>query len=216
MLASAGTLAAAAALALPASSEAAKAKSVTLIGSGSSAAQPYMLELFKAYSKLHTNIHFVYNPDGGNAGVTDVQQGKSEFAIQTAAPVPADSGTVFNKIFLDALCIDVSSNNNASNASISDLKNIFTGVDTSWSQISGSNLTSTIDPYGRTPTAGQYTFFKASVLGTASQSEPLVSQLSSDQLVAKSVEQDTNGIGYVGLANSKGSGEKALSVNGVS
>ena len=211
LLASAGAIVAAAGLAVPASSEA-KAKTVTLIGSGSSAAQPYMLELFKTYSKLHPNIKFVYNPDGGNAGVTDVQQGKSEFAIQTAAPVPADSGTVFNKIFLDALCLDVNSSNSASSVTVGDLKNIFTGVDTNWSQISGSNLSSTIDPYGRTPTAGQYTFFKSSVLGSASQAEPLVTQLSSDQLVAKQVEQDGNGIGYVGLANSKGKGEKALAV----
>ncbi len=215
LLASAGIAASAVALAVPASSEA-KVKSVTLIGSGSSAAQPYMLELFKAYSKLHKNIHFVYNPDGGNAGVQDVQQGKSEFAIQTAPPVPANSGTIFDKLFLDALCIDVNKSNSISNAAVSDVKSIFTGVDSNWSQLSGSNLSSTIDPYGRTPTAGQYTFFKSSVLGTASQSEPLVTQLSSDQLVAKSVEQDPNGIGYVGLANSKGAGEKALSLNGVS
>jgi phosphate transport system substrate-binding protein len=214
LMASTGIVASAVALAVPASSEA-KAKTVTLIGSGSSAAQPYMLELFKTYSKLHPNIKFVYNPDGGNAGVADVQQGKSQFAIQTAPPVPANSGTIFDKIFLDALCIDVNKSNSLSNAAVSDVKNIFTGVDTSWTQVSGSSLSSTITPYGRTPTAGQYTFFKSSVLGSASQAEPLVTQLSSDQLVAKSVENDPNGIGYVGLANSKGSGEKAISLNGV-
>ncbi len=215
LLASTGIVASALALALPASSEA-KAKNVTLIGSGSSAAQPYMLKLFKAYSKLHPNVHFVYNPDGGNAGVSDVQSGRSEFAIQTAPPVPADSGTVFNKLFLDALCIDVNKSNAISNIATSDLKNIFTGVDTNWSQVSGSNLSSTIDPYGRTPTAGQYTFFKSSVLGSSSQAEPLVLQLSSDSLVAHAVGKDGSGIGYVGLANSKLGGEKALSINGVS
>jgi phosphate transport system substrate-binding protein len=214
LLAGAGTAAAALALAVPAASEA-KTKTVTLVGSGSSAAQPYMLELFKAYSKLHPNIKFIYNGDGGNAGVADVQAGHSEFAIQTAPPVPADSGTVFDKLFLDALCVDVNSSNSISNVATSDLKNVFTGVDTSWSQLSGSNLSSTIDPYGRTPTAGQYTFFKSSVLGSASQSEPLVQEESSDGLVAKAVEQDPNGIGYVGLANSKQKGEKSLSINGV-
>lgn len=215
LIASVSIVASAAALAVPASSQA-KARSVTLIGSGSSAAQPYMLKLFRAYNQLHPNIHFVYNPDGGNAGVSDVQSGRSEFAIQTAPPVPADSGTIFDKLFLDALCIDVNKSNSLSNVSTSDLKNVFTGVDSNWSQVSGSNLSSTIDPYGRTPTAGQYTFFKSAVLGSSSQAEPLVAEESADSLVANRVGSDTAGIGYVGLANSKLSGERAISVNGVS
>jgi phosphate transport system substrate-binding protein len=205
-----GIVALISALALPAVASA----KTTLIGSGSSAAQPYMLQLFKAYSKLHKNIKFVYNPDGGNAGVADVQAGRSAFAIQTAPPVLANSGTIFNKLFLDALCIDVNSQNSLSNVTTATLKNIFTGVDTSWSQVSGSSFSTTIDPYGRNPTAGQYTFFKSSVLGSSSQSSN-VSQLTSDQLVATRVGSDANGIGYVGLANSTKKGEKALEVNGV-
>lgn len=203
----AGGMAAVLVLAAPA-----VASATVLVGSGSSAAQPYMEALFHAYSKLHKNIKFLYTADGGNAGVTDVQSRKSQFAIQTAAPVPADGGTTFEKLFLDALCIDVNSHNSVSNLSISTVKSIFTGVDTSWSQVGGSG--GTIDPYGRQPTAGQYTFFKSSVLGSATQAGN-VPQLSSDGLVAKAVEHDTNGIGYVGLANSKQSGEKALSIGGV-
>ena len=206
-----GIAALVAALALPAIASA----KTTLVGSGSSAAQPYMLELFKAYSKLHKNIKFLYNPDGGNAGVADVQQGRSEFAIQTAPPVLADSGTVFDKLFLDALCIDVNSKNSVQNITIPTLKNIFTGVDTNWSQVPGSAFSTTIDPYGRTSSAGQYTFFKSAVLGSSSQAEPLVAEEPSDGLVATHVEQDASGIGYVGLANSTHAGEKAVDVNGV-
>ncbi len=68
-------------LALPAA-----AGAVTLTGSGSSAAQPYMLELFKGYSKIHKRVHFKYIPDGGNAGVKDVQAGRSQFSINTRPP----------------------------------------------------------------------------------------------------------------------------------
>ena len=63
------------ALAIPASASA----STVLIGSGSSAAQPYMLALFNGYHKLHKSVSFKYNPDGGNAGVKDVQNGISQF-----------------------------------------------------------------------------------------------------------------------------------------
>jgi phosphate transport system substrate-binding protein len=200
------------ALALPA---AAGARTVTLVGSGSSAAQPYMLQLFRAYHATHKNVNFDYSPDGGNAGVADVQAGRSQFAVQTAPPVPSNGGTIFEKLFLDALCIDVNKSNSVSNLSTSTLKNVFTGVDTSWSQVGGSSLSTTIDPFGRNSTAGQYTFFKNAVLGSSSQAEPLVQQETSDGLVANAVARDPAGIGYVGLANSTHSGEKAISVNGV-
>ena len=66
-----------------------------------------MLELFRGYNKLHHKIHFKYIPDGGNAGVKDVQQHRSQFAIQTRPPLPSDRGTTYDKLFLDGLCIAV-------------------------------------------------------------------------------------------------------------
>ena len=74
-------------VAVPALALAPAAGAVTLIGSGSSAAQPYMLKLFKGYSAIHRSVHFRYSPDGGNAGVQDVQQGRSQFAINTRPPL---------------------------------------------------------------------------------------------------------------------------------
>ena len=142
---------------------------MTLVGSGSSAAQPYMLKLFKGYSQIHRTIHFRYSPDGGNAGVQDVQQGRSQFAIQTRPPLRSDSGTTYFKLFLDGLCIVVNPNNSLSDISISETKNIFLATDTNWSQVPGSNLTTTIDPVGRNSAAGLYTFFQQAVLGGKTQ-----------------------------------------------
>ncbi len=199
----------AAVLAAPAAAEA-----TTLTGSGSSAAQPYMLELFKAYSGLHHNIKFKYIPDGGNAGVKDVQAGRSQFAINTRPPEPSDAGTTYVKLFLDALCIAVNPHNSISNITLPNLKNIFLGVDTSWSQVGGSNLSTTIDPIGRNSAAGQYTFFQQSVLGGATQATN-VAQDTSDGLVQIGVGKDPNSIGYVGLAHS-GKPVKKIKVDGVS
>ena len=205
---------------LPVLAAPATAGALTLTGSGSSAAQPYMTALFAAYTKLHKNISFKYIPDGGNAGVKDVQAGRSEFAINTRPEEPSDSGTSYTKLFLDAICIDVNSLNSISNISLTGLKNVFLGTDTSWSQVGGS-LSGTIDPQGRNSSAGQYTFFQSAVLDGATQSSN-VSQLTSDGLVATAIEKDQNAIGYVGLAHSgapgepvKESGEKPIEVNGI-
>jgi ABC-type phosphate transport system substrate-binding protein len=196
-------------LAVPAAAEA-----TTLTGSGSSAAQPYMLELFKTYSSLHHSIKFKYIPDGGNAGVKDVQDHRSQFAINTRPPEPSDAGTTYVKLFLDGLCIAVNPHNSITNITIPALKNIFLGVDTSWSQVGGSSLSTTIDPIGRNSASGQYTFFQSSVLGGATQASN-VAEETADGLVQTRVGSDPNAIGYVGLSHS-GKPAKKITVNGVS
>jgi phosphate transport system substrate-binding protein len=205
------TLAAAGILAAPAA-----AGAVTLQGAGSSAEQPILNVLFRAYSRLHKNIKFAYTPNGGNAGVKSVQQHRAEFAINTRPPLPSDSGTTYVKIFLDGLCVAVNPANSLTNLSLTSVKNIFLGLDNNWSQVGGSNLTTTIDPIGRNSTAGSYTFFQQAVLGGQTQASNVNPQ-TSDPLVATLVKQDHNAIGYVGLAHSgSGSGVKTLSLNGVS
>lgn len=196
-----------AALALPAS-----AGAVTLLGSGSSAEQPILNVLFRGYNKLHRSIRFSYNPDGGNAGVADVQAGRSEFAFNTRPPLPSDSGTTYIKAYLDGLCIAVNPANSLSDLSVTATKNIFTGLTTSWSGVPGSNLQTTIDPVGRNSAAGSYTFFKQAVLGSSTQSSNVLPE-TSDGLVQTAVKRDQNAIGYVGLSHT--SGLKKLTVGGV-
>jgi ABC-type phosphate transport system substrate-binding protein len=66
------------ALAAPAS-----ASATQFIGSGSVAAQPVLTPLFAKYKKVtHGKVSFLYTANGGNAGVADVQQGRSQFAGQ--------------------------------------------------------------------------------------------------------------------------------------
>ena len=194
----------------------ATAGATTLFGSGSSAEQPILNVLFRAYNRLHASIRFNYLPDGGNAGVQDVQAGRRLFAVNTRPPLPSDSGTTYFKLFLDGLCVAVNPSNSLSGLTVAETKNIFTGVATNWSQVGGSNLTTTIDPVGRNSSAGSYTFFQQAVLGGATQSSN-VHPVTSDGLVATAVSKDSSGIGYVGLAHAgKGSGVKTLTLNGVS
>lgn len=197
------------ALAVPAA-----AGAVTLQGAGSSAEQPILINLFSAYQKLHHNVHFTFNPDGGNAGVKLVQSRRALFAVNTRPPLKSDSGTTYIKIFLDGLCVDVNSRNGLSNLSINNASNIFLGLDTTWNQVAGSNLSSTIEAVGRNSTAGSYTFFQSAVLNGKTQASSVL-QEGSDGQVATKISEDSNAIGYVGLAHSHGNGVKTLAINGV-
>ena len=193
------------------------ASALTLRGSGSSAAYPYMQKLFQAYNRLHRNTQFKYNQDGGNAGAQDVQASprRSAFAIQTRPPLKSDGGLTYAKLFLDGLCIAVNPANSLSDVSLSQVRDMFSAVDTNWSQVPGSNLTTTIDPIGRNSAAGTYTFFQQAVLGGKTQASNVLPD-TSDGLVQVGVHKDPNAIGYVGLAHSgPGSGIKKLTIGGV-
>ncbi len=195
-------------LAVPAS-----AGAQTLIGSGSVAAQPVLEALFKTYTKkVNHKIHFIYTADGGNAGIKDVQTGKSQFAGQARTPLPSDAGTTYIALYLDGLCLDVNNQNKLSNVTIEQLRDIYLGLTTNWSSIPGSNLTSTIDPVGRDTNGGTYTFFLQAVLENHAPSS-VVNALTADGLVVNAVKQDPSAIGYAGLAWQHGI--KAVNVNGV-
>jgi phosphate transport system substrate-binding protein len=209
----AGLAAVVPALIIPA---AASAK-VSIYGSGSSAAEPEAQALFAAYQKLHKNIVFHYNPDGGNAGVTDVVNGVSEFAIQTAAPSKTAKPTEWSELFLDGLCVDVNSANKLSKATIPQVADIFQSnpLFTTWGQVPGFKASSglsgskTILEEGRNSAAGQFTFFTQDVLNGGKENSS-VSQLQTDGQVKVALTKNKNAIGYIGLANSSAKGEKDL------
>jgi phosphate transport system substrate-binding protein len=193
----------------------ASAGAVTLIGSGSVAAQPVLQALFATYTKkVNKSVHFVYTPNGGNAGVKDVQGGVSQFAGQARTPLPSDAGTTYIKAFMDGLCLDVNSKNKLSTISVTQAHDIYRGLLTNWSQIPGSGLTTTIDPVGRDTNGGTYNFFLQAVLNNEAPASN-VNALTADGLVVNAVKQDDNAIGYAGLAWQGSSKLKALKVNGV-
>lgn len=197
------------ALAIPAS-----AGAVTLIGSGSVAAQPVLQALFSTYTKeVNKKVHFVYTANGGNAGVKDVQNGTSQFAGQARTPLPSDAGTTYVKFFLDGLCIDVNPKNKLKSITIQQTHDIYRGLLTNWSQLPGSGLATTIDPVGRDTNGGTYNFFLQAVLNNELPASN-VNALTADGLVVNAVKTDPNAIGYDGLAW-QGKGQKALKVNGV-
>jgi phosphate transport system substrate-binding protein len=185
------------ALAVPAG-----ASATTLIGSGSVAAQPVFQALFNGYHKSHPSVDFAYTPNGGNAGVKDVQSGRSQFAGQARPPLPSDAGTTYVKAYLDGLCILVNKQNSLHSLTLSQIGDIYSARLTDWKTFPGAKLTGTINPYGRDANGGTYNFFSQSVLqGNAPAGN--VNALGSDGLIANAVKQDKYAIGYDGLAYTK-------------
>jgi phosphate transport system substrate-binding protein len=185
-----------------------------LIGSGSVAAEPVLRPLFSAYQKYTKGkVHFLYTANGGNAGVADVQSGKSQFAGQARPPLPSDAGTTYIKLYLDGLCIDVHPSNGLSNTSLAQVADIYHAVTTNWSQVPGSNKSTTIQPFGRDTNGGTFNFFLQGVLNNQPAASN-VTALTADGLVKNAVAGNPDSIGYIGLAWQDRS-VKSLSLNGV-
>lgn len=185
----------------------------TVIGSGSVAMQPYIEALAAKYHKINPSFNLAYNANGGNAGIKDVQAGKSQFAGQARAPIPSDGGTTYLEGFKDGMAIIVNKKNKLTGLKLRQVADIYTGKVTSWSKYPKSKLSSTIQPYGRESNAGQYTYFLAAVLNGAQQASNVTTELS-DGLVYNDVKKNKAGIGYVGQAWLKSS-IKAVKLNGV-
>ena len=190
----------------------ASAGATTLIGSGSVAAQPVLLKLFQAYKSVDPSLSFIYTANGGNAGVKDVQKGRSQFAGQARPPLPADAGTTYIKLYLDGLCVAVNKSNKLKDIQLPTLANVYGGLTTNWSQIPGSGLSTTIAPFGRDANGGTYTFFSSAVLNGATPASN-VTALGSDGLIANALASNPNAIGYISHAYSAPS-VKTLTVNG--
>ncbi len=189
-----------------------------IAGSGSSASVPYLEVLFKAYKKVDPSVKFVFTANNGNAGAADVQAGRSQFAIQTRPPLPSDSGLSYSKLFLDALTISVNLANKLSNPLAGQREGTssrckVTGVE----RLLGVGA-ERADP-GLRPQRNRRACTRSSAppsVGGETQSTN-VTPLDKDGEVAVALFKNPNGIGYVGLANSRGgaAGVKRLSLNGV-
>ena len=201
---------AAAVLAAPAA-----AGAVTLTGSGSSAAQPYMLELFKGYSKIHHNIQFKYIA-GRRQRRRQGRAGRARAVLDQHPPAasPATPARRTRSCSSTASASPSTRPTRSATSRSATLKNIFLGVDTSWSQV--RRLEPVDDDRPDRPQLGRRAVHVLPAVGARRRDagRRTSQQDTSDGLVQVGVGHDPNAIGYVGLAHS-GKPVKALSVNGV-
>jgi phosphate transport system substrate-binding protein len=97
---------------------------------------------------------------------------------------------------LDGIAVIVNASNPNSELSRDEIKRIFTGEITDWSQLGASH--GTIDVYARSDNSGTYDTFKSLVLGGM----PLVSsarRFEDSNALSAAVSSDPNGIGFIGL-----------------
>jgi phosphate transport system substrate-binding protein len=194
------TMASAVAFAAPMSANAA-AKKTTITLSGSTSVAPLASLLIKQYLKGpgRGKITFRLAQGGSDVGIGDVSRGRVSIGNSSRDPKSSDpKGITFNLIAKDALCLVVNDSNSISNLTQAQVQSIFSGKVRDWADVPGSGKSGTINLVARTAASGTQDAVQKIFLGAATLSSTASTQ-SSSGLVATTVQNDPNAIGYVSL-----------------
>ncbi len=136
-------------------------------------------------------------------GTTDICNASRPMTASEKDKVKQRFGTpgVEVRVAKDGITIYTNPSNSVKKLSVGQLKGIFTGRITNWSQVGGKNAP--IILYGRENSSGTYAFFKEHVLANedfASSTQTLPGTAA----VVNAVIKDPNGIGYGGFGYAKG------------
>ncbi len=179
---------------------------------GSTSVQPVAQDLATAYMKEHPNVKIEVQGGGTSVGLTDVSQGTAQIGMASETLTPNETQGLDNyTLGQDGIVAIVNNNNTVSAVTSAQLKGIFTGNTTNWSQVGGSN--GKIDVIVREVGSGTRVAFQALILNNSAYVSSAIVQTSTGA-VAQAVSQDPNAIGFISFASLTNK-VKALSINGV-
>ena len=170
---------------------------------GSTTVQPLAQAWANAYHTAHPGTSVVVAGGGSGAGFKAAKAGTA-IGMSSRAKTASDGDAVMTPIARDALAIVVNPNNPVRNLTPEQVRGIYTGKYTKWSQV-GAKKTKKFNPKkaivlaGRTGSSGTYEYFKADVLGGTRQSKR-TKGYASNGMVRSKVAADKYAVGYVGMA----------------
>ena len=189
---------------------------ITIVGSTS--VQPVAQSLATAYMKEHPNVKIEVQGGGTAVGLKSVSDGTANIGTASET-LQANQTTGLTSYALgqDGIVAIVNNNNTVSAITTAQLKGIFTGNTTNWSQVGGSNAK--IDVIVREVGSGTRVAFQAIVLGNNTNGTPVDFASSaivqtSTGAVQQAVSQDPNAIGFISFA-SLSNQTKGLTVDGI-
>lgn len=195
------------------------AESGTITAVGSTALQPLVEAAAEQYTNDHPGVQITVQGGGSGQGITQIAQGAVQignsdvFAEEKLDDASAVSKLKDNKVAVVGMGPIVHSEVSVDNISLEDLKGIFTGAITNWSQVGGQDLAITV--INRASGSGTRATFESAVLGDTKVPESFKPQeQDSSGTVAKMVAETPGSISYLAFSYFSDS-FKSLSVGGV-
>jgi phosphate transport system substrate-binding protein len=157
------------------------------------------------YMSENSNVEIVVSGGGSGTGISalinkqidiaDASRQIKQKEIDAAKEV--DVNPVEWKVALDGISIIVNSENNLDELSYNQLRGLYNGSITNWSEVGG--IDAPVITYGRQSTSGTYVYFNEEVLDEEDYRVDM-NQMAGNADIVEAVINDPNGIGYVGVA----------------
>jgi len=195
------------------SSAASQASASYTIEVGGSTSVTPLMELFAAeYVKNKPNIKVNINGTGSGDGITNAGV-TYQIGMSSRDLTPAEQGRGLKAeiIAIDGIAVIVNSNNTVSNLTVDQIRSIYTGEITNWSQVGGSNAP--IAVVSREAGSGTRGAFEE-IIGFAGRLVAGANESTSTGAIKAGIAQNPNAIGYISLGSLDNT-VKALSVGGV-
>jgi len=190
-----------------------------IVVEGSTTVLPIAQKAAEVYMQKDPNADISVRGGGSSVGIASIIDGSCDIAdssrpikdteLEKAAANGRDIKA--HVVAMDGIAIVVHPSNGISAMSKSQIKNIFTGKISNWSQLGGSN--EKIVAISRDTSSGTFEAFMELVLDKQKVRPDAIMQ-ASNQAVATTVARTPNAIGYVGLGFLSDA-IKAVSVDGV-
>ena len=198
--------------------------SSTLMGSiscsGATSFQPLVEAAADAFMEANGDVSIAISAGGSGQGLSQiaegsVQIGRSDVFAEEKLEADQCEGLVDNQVCIVGMGPIVNAGVDVDDLTLDQLKGIFLGEITNWSEVGGSDAT--IQVIQREAGSGTRATFEAAVLGgeVAPDSFRPVAEVDSSGTVVEQVAATDGSISYVAFNYMEGDGIKALTVDGV-
>jgi phosphate transport system substrate-binding protein len=188
----------------------------TLTASGSTALQPLVQQAAQQYEAKCPGSTITVSGGGSSTGLSNVASGSSDIGdsdVPVSNAHSIDAGPVTDhQVAIVVFAVVVNPRANVTNLTSQQIRDVFSGKDTDWSQVGGADVPITL--VERKPGSGTRLSFDRDVMqGTAESSNPASTQ-DSTQLVLQGVAGAPGGVSYL-AAPSADSTVATVSIDGV-
>ena len=179
---------------------------------GSTSMEKVIGALTEGYREVDSSVTVNYSGTGSGAGIEAVLSGICDIGLSSRELKPAEfeKGARAHVIALDGIVVIVNMQNPVVDLTTDQLRGIFTGTITNWSQLGGSDAP--IAVYGREAGSGTRSAFEE-ILGISDRCL-YTNEYSSNGDIVGNVSTNPNGIGYVSLSGAS-SNVKMLLIGGI-
>ena len=169
---------------------------VTITVSGSTSVGPLMEKIAEKYEEENSNISIEINQTGSSAGIKDAMDGISQIGMSSRDLKDEEAAKVKATVLAyDGVAVITNTANSVKELTIGQIRDIFTGKITNWSEVGGSNAPIVV--VSREAGSGTRTAFEEGVEYSEEElvKDAIISKGNGD--VKTTVSTNENAIGFV-------------------